>query len=100
MEEEETIAFKNSYFKINIYFLTLIVYVKVKTVPKKLSLRLCDIIITDILVLKTTSASWRQNTLKPAPLGAKILKAFHWKCSSPLFLIRFSGSDQPMFLCI
>jgi hypothetical protein len=42
----------------------------------------------DILSLKTTRAFWRQNTFtfnKPAPLGAKILGAFHWKCSSPFY---------------
>jgi hypothetical protein len=45
-------------------------------------------IIPDILSLKTTRAFWRQNTFtfnKPAPLGAKILRAFHWKCSTPFY---------------
>jgi hypothetical protein len=45
-------------------------------------------IIPDILSLKMTRAFWRQNTFtinKPAPLGAKILGAFHWKCSTPFY---------------
>jgi hypothetical protein len=60
-------------------------------------------IISDILSLKTTRAFWRQNTFtfnKPAPLGAKILGVFHLEVLHPfLFLIRFSGSDQPI-LCV
>ncbi len=45
-------------------------------------------IIPDILSLKTTRAFWRQNTLnfnKHAPFGAKLLGAFHWKCSTPFY---------------
>jgi hypothetical protein len=40
----------------------------------------------DIFTLKMTRTSWRQITFsfnKPAPLGAKILRVLHWKCSSP-----------------
>ncbi len=46
------------------------------------------VIIPDILSLKMTRAFWRQNTFtfnKPAPLVAKILGAFHWKCSTPFY---------------
>ncbi len=45
-------------------------------------------IIPDILSPKTTRAFWRQNNFninKPAPLGAKLLGAFHWKCSTPFY---------------
>jgi len=45
-------------------------------------------IIPDILSLKTTRAFWRQNNFninKPAPLGAKLPGAFHWKCSTPFY---------------
>jgi hypothetical protein len=45
-------------------------------------------IIPDILSPKTTRAFWRQNNFninKPAPLGAKLLRAFHWKCSTPFY---------------
>ena len=46
-------------------------------------------IIPDILSPKMTRAFWRQNNFninKPAPLGAKLLGAFHWKCSTPFIL--------------
>ncbi len=42
----------------------------------------------DIFTLKMTCTSWRQITFtfnKPAPLGAKILRVLHWKCSSPFY---------------
>ncbi len=42
----------------------------------------------DIFILEMTCTFWRQNTFtfnKPAPLGAKILRALHWKCSSPFY---------------
>jgi len=45
-------------------------------------------IIPDILSPKTTRAFWRQNNFninKPAPLGAKLLGAFHLKCSTPFY---------------
>jgi hypothetical protein len=45
-------------------------------------------IIPDILSLKTTRAFWRQKTFnfnKPAPFGAKLHGAFHWKCSTPFY---------------
>jgi hypothetical protein len=47
-----------------------------------------DCIIPDILSPKTTRAFWRQNNFninKRAPLGAKLLGAFHWKCSTPFY---------------
>ena len=63
-------------------------------------------IIPDILSLKTTRAFWHQNTFtfnKPMTratwrqntlsISLEVLLPF-------LFLIRFSGSDQPMLLCI
>jgi hypothetical protein len=46
------------------------------------------LIIPDILSPKMTRAFWRQNNFninKPAPLGAKLLGAFHWKCSTPFY---------------
>jgi hypothetical protein len=52
------------------------------------SLLLHKYIIPDILSPKTTRAFWRQinfNINKPAPLGAKLLGAFHWKCSTPFY---------------
>ncbi len=45
-------------------------------------------IIPDILSPKTTRTFWRQNNFninKPVPLGAKLLGAFHWKCSTPFY---------------
>jgi hypothetical protein len=45
-------------------------------------------IIPDILSLKMTGAFWRQNTFnfnKPAPFGAKLPGAFHWKCATPFY---------------
>jgi len=60
-----------------------IYYYQTQTTPKK-----GRDIIPDILSLKMTRAFWRQNAFtfnKPAPLGAKILGAFHWKCSTPFY---------------
>jgi hypothetical protein len=51
-------------------------------------MRVHYIIIPDILSPKTTRAFWRQNNFninKPAPLGATLLGAFHWKCSTPFY---------------
>ena len=66
---------------------------------------ICDlIIIPDILSLKMTRAFWRQNTFtfnKPVPLGAKNTLSISLEVLLPfLFFIRFSGSDQPILLCI
>jgi len=60
-----------------------IYYYQMQTTPKK-----GRDIIPDILSLKTTRAFWRQNTFSfniPAPFGAKLPGAFHWKCSTPFY---------------
>jgi hypothetical protein len=63
-----------------------------------------SIIIPDILSLKTTRAFWRQNTFtfnKPAPTWCQNTWSISLEVLHPfLFLIRFSGSDQPILLCI
>jgi hypothetical protein len=69
--------FTSQYLSMHIY------YYQEQTTPKK-----GRDIIPDILSLKTTHAFWRQNTFnlnKPAPFGAKLLGAFHWKCSTPFY---------------
>jgi len=75
-----------------------IYYYQTQTTPKK-----GRDIIPDILSLKTTRAFWRQNTFtfnKPAPLGAKILGAFHWKCSTPFYSWSASLDRISLFFCV
>jgi len=60
-----------------------IYYYQTQTTPKK-----GRDIIPDILSLKMTRAFSCQNTFSfniPAPFGAKLPGAFHWKCSTPFY---------------
>ena len=62
------------------------------------------VIIPDILSPKTTRAFWRQNNFN-INITRATWRQIHWSLSLEmlhpfLFLIRFSGSDQPIILCI
>jgi len=80
---EFTLSTLVHFYILHFYSPVLLLLLQTQTTPKK-----GRDIIPDILSLKTTRAFWRQNTFtfnKPAPLGAKILGAFHWKCSTPFY---------------